>query len=58
MRIRNLFHVLFLVAVIENVNGWIWKSTYCPSVEPMSEFQWEPVRLAMNKYKYNSFLKI
>jgi len=33
---------LFIISIIQNVNSR--KSTYCPKVEPMQGFKWEPVK--------------
>lgn len=38
---KYLQFALFIVAVIQNVT--CFKSTYCPNVEPMEGFKWEPV---------------
>ncbi len=36
-----LFVVLLIIAITENVQ--CRKSTFCPKVEPMEGFEWEPV---------------
>ena len=48
--IKIILFAVSIVAIIENVNCWKWKSTYCPNAEPMAGFQWGPV---INTYYYS-----
>jgi hypothetical protein len=37
----KFFLIAFFIATIHNVTCWL---TFCPKVEPMEGFKWEPVR--------------